>query len=65
MITAVQIERTYTKDEIIEMYLNSIHFGHGTFGVQVAAKRFFKKDAVDLNLDECALLIGVLPRPAT
>ena len=65
MITAVQIERTYTKDEIIEMYLNSIHFGHGTFGVQVAAKRFFKKDASDLNLDECALLIGVLPRPAT
>jgi len=65
MITAVQIERTYTKEEIIEMYLNSIHFGHGTFGVQVAAKRFFKKDASDLTLEECALLVGVLPRPAT
>jgi len=65
MITAVQIERTYTKEEIIEMYLNSIHFGHGTFGVEVAAKRFFKKDASDLTLEECALLIGVLPRPAT
>ena len=65
IITAVQIERTYTKEEIIEMYLNSIHFGHGTFGVQVAAKRFFKKDASDLTLEECALLVGVLPRPAT
>lgn len=65
MITAIQIERTYTKQEILEMYLNSIHFGHGTFGAQAAAKRYFKKDASDLTLDECALLVGILPRPAT
>ena len=65
MITAIQIEKTYTKEEILEMYINSIHFGHGTFGAQAAAKRYFKKDASDLTLDEGALLIGILPRPAT
>ncbi len=65
MITAIQIEKTYTKEEIFEMYINSIHFGHGTFGAQAAAKRYFKKDASDLTLSECALLIGILPRPAT
>ena len=44
IITAIQIERTYTKDEILEMYLNNVHFGHGTYGVQVAAKKgIFKK----------------------
>lgn len=63
-ITAIQIERTYTKDEILEMYLNSVHFGHGTYGVQAAAKRYFGKDARDLTLDESALLVGILPAPA-
>lgn len=64
VITAVQIEKTYTKDEIFEMYLNSVHFGHGTYGVQAAAKRYFGKDVGDLTLDECALLVGLLPAPA-
>lgn len=64
VITAVQIEKTYTKDEILEMYLNSVHFGHGTYGVQAAAKRYFKKDVWDLSLDESALLVGLLPAPA-
>lgn len=64
VITAIQIERTYTKDEILEMYLNSIYFGHGTYGVQAAAKRYFGKDASELTLDESALLVGLLPAPA-
>ncbi|MDP6532325.1 MAG: PBP1A family penicillin-binding protein [Candidatus Marinimicrobia bacterium] len=64
IITAIQIERTYTKDEILEMYLNSVHFGHGTYGVQAAAKRYFGKEARELTLDESALLVGVLPAPA-
>ena len=64
IITAIQIERTYTKHEIIEMYLNSIHFGHGTYGIQAAAKEFFGIDARDLNLEQTAMLIGVLPSPA-
>ncbi len=64
MITAIQIERTYTKDEIIEMYLNHMNFGHGAYGVQSAALKYFGKDARDLTPDECALLIGLLPAPA-
>ncbi len=64
VITAIQIERTYTKDEILEMYLNTVHFGHGTYGVQAAAKRLFGKNATELTLDESAILVGVLPGPA-
>ena len=64
VITAIQIERTYTKDEILEMYLNNVHFGHGTYGVQAAAKRFYGKYANELALDESALLVGLLPAPA-
>ena len=64
IITAIQIERTYTKDEILEMYLNNVHFGHGTYGVQVAAKRYFQKDVSLLTLGESAMLVGILPAPA-
>lgn len=62
-ITAIQIERTYTKNEILEMYLNSVHFGHGTWGVQAASKRYFNKNAPALTLNESALLVGILPSP--
>ncbi|NOZ03305.1 MAG: PBP1A family penicillin-binding protein [FCB group bacterium] len=65
VITAIQIERTYTKDEILEMYLNTVYFGHGTYGVQAAAKQYFDKDAEELTLDEAALLVGLLPSPAS
>lgn len=65
IITAIQIERTYTKDEILEMYLNNVHFGHGTYGVQAASKRYFGKDAGLLTLGESAMLVGILPAPAT
>jgi penicillin-binding protein 1A len=65
VITAVQIERTYTKDEILEMYLNTVHFGHGTYGVEAATKRFFGKESKDLSVDESALLVGLLPSPAS
>ena len=65
VITAVQIERTYTKDEILEMYLNTVHFGHGTYGVEAATKRFFGKESKELSVDESALLVGLLPSPAS
>ena len=65
MITAIQIERTYTKDEILEMYLNTVHFGHGTYGVEAATKRFFGKESKYLTVDESALLVGLLPAPAS
>jgi penicillin-binding protein 1A len=64
IITAIQIERTYTKDEILEMYLNNVHFGHGTYGVQAASKRYFEKNASALTLGESAMLVGILPAPA-
>jgi penicillin-binding protein 1A len=63
-ITAVQIERTYTKPEILEMYLNIVFFGRGTFGISSAAQMYFGKTPSELTLSESALLIGLLPGPA-
>ncbi len=60
-VLAVRIEQTYTKDEILEMYLNQIYFGEGAYGLDAAAKVFFGKMAGDLTLPECALIAG-LPR---
>ena len=63
-ITALKIEQTYTKSEILELYLNSVYFGHGNYGVQSASIYYFGKDASALSLDECAILVGLLPAPA-
>ncbi|MEE8340579.1 MAG: PBP1A family penicillin-binding protein [Candidatus Neomarinimicrobiota bacterium] len=65
IITAIQTERMYTKDEILGMYLNTVHFGHGTYGVEAAAKKFFGKKTSELTLSESAMLVGVLPSPAS
>ncbi|MGA9176153.1 MAG: transglycosylase domain-containing protein, partial [Desulfobacterales bacterium] len=51
-----QIERRYTKDEILELYLNQVYFGSGAYGVESAARIYFGKPVSDLNLSECALL---------
>ena len=64
MITAIKIEKTYTKSEILELYFNSVYFGHGTYGVQAASLYYFGKDVSDISLDESAILIGLLPAPA-
>jgi penicillin-binding protein 1A len=64
LLTAIQIERMYTKSEIVEMYLNSTWLGHGVYGVQAAARRYFDKDATQLTPDECALLAGVIKNSA-
>ncbi len=64
LITALNIEQTYTKSEIMELYLNSVYFGHGTYGVEAASKHYFGKNVSQLKLDECAILIGLLPAPA-
>ncbi len=63
LIIAFEIERTYTKDEILEKYLNEIYFGSGSYGVKVAAKEFFKKDISKINVAEAALLAGIPNRP--
>ena len=62
-ITAVKIEQTYTKSEIMELYLNSVFFGHRAYGIQQASKFYFGKDIRDLKLNECATLVGILPAP--
>ncbi len=64
LITAIKIEQTYTKTEILELYLNSIYFGHGNYGVQSASIYYFNKNVKELTLDESAILIGLLPAPA-
>ena len=64
LITAIKIEKTYTKSEILELYLNSVYFGHGTYGVQAASLYYFGKDVSEITLDESAILIGLLPAPA-
>lgn len=63
-ITAVQIEKTYTKEEILILYLNQVYFGRGSYGVQAAARTFFDKDASELTLDECATLVAMLKNPS-
>lgn len=60
---ALQIEKQYTKQEILEMYMNQIYFGQGAYGVQAAAKIYFDKDVEELNLSECALLAGIPKSP--
>ena len=64
ILLALQIERSFTKDEILEMYLNEIYFGHGAYGVQSAAKMYFNKNVQDLNLAECALIAGIPRGPS-
>jgi len=59
-ITAVQIEKNYTKQEIIEMYLNVSPFGRQAFGIQAASYAYFKKNAKNLTINESAMLVGVL-----
>ncbi len=58
---AIQLERSYTKDQILDMYLNQINLGHGAHGVQAASQMYFGKDVSDLTLAEASLLAG-LPR---
>ena len=64
LITAVQIEYTFTKEEILTMYLNTVYFGHGTYGLQAAATKYFNKRVENITLDEGAILVGMLRAPA-
>ncbi|TXD67088.1 transglycosylase domain-containing protein [Polaribacter glomeratus] len=60
LITAKRIEKIYTKDEILLLYLNSVPFGEDIFGVESAANRFFNKSVSELKVEESAVLIGML-----
>lgn len=61
---AVAIENTYTKDQILDMYLNSVYFGENSFGIEDAAKTYFGTTPDKLDLAQAAMLIGVLPAPS-
>lgn len=61
---ALAIEQNYSKDEILDLYLNSVYYGEGAFGIGNAAKAYFGKSAADLTLAESTMLIGVLPAPS-
>ena len=60
---SLQIERQYSKNEILEMYMNQIYFGQGAYGVQTAAQIYFGKNVEDLNLAECAMIAGIPKSP--
>jgi penicillin-binding protein 1A len=64
VLTAIKIERTYSKEEILEMYLNQCYFGKGAYGVQAAAGLYFSKNVDDLSISECAILIGIPKNPS-
>lgn len=63
-VLAYRVEQTYSKDKILEMYLNTIYFGHGAYGVSTAAETFFGKPLSALTAPEAALLAGVVKSPS-
>jgi len=64
-LTAIQIEHTYTKNEILELYANTVNFGRGAYGIYVAAQEYFGKHPSQLTPPECAYLVALLKAPAT
>src|SRR5438067_4180235 len=64
LLLAVQIERNWSKQQILETYLNQVYFGSGAYGVQSAARIYFGKDVKDLTLPEAATLAGLPQRPS-
>ena len=63
LMLALWLERTFTKDEILSIYLNRVYLGAGTYGVEAAARRYFAKSARDLNTIEAAMIAGLLKAP--
>jgi 1A family penicillin-binding protein len=64
LAVSIAIEQQYSKDQILDMYLNSVYFGDNAFGIENAAKVYFNKLPKDLTIAESAMLIGVLPAPS-
>ena len=62
-VTAVKLERSYTKDEIITMYLNQVFFGSNAYGIKAAAQTFFAKTPAALTVEEAATLVGMVNKP--
>ena len=62
-ITAVKLERNYTKEEIVDMYLNAVFFGSNSYGIQSASLQFFGKNPIELKVEESAVLVGMVNKP--
>ncbi|GAB4241160.1 MAG: penicillin-binding protein 1A [Stanieria sp.] len=62
-ILAIRVEQVFSKDEILNMYLNNIYWGHNNYGVQTAAETYFNKNASELNLAEAAMMAGLIQAP--
>ena len=62
-VTAVKLERSYTKDEIMNMYMNQVFFGSNAYGIKAAAQTFFSKSPIDLTVEEAATLVGMVNKP--
>jgi penicillin-binding protein 1A len=62
-VLAIKLERTYSKDEILDRYMNTVYFGRGAYGIEAAARTYFGKRAAKLSLAEAAYLAGVIPSP--
>lgn len=62
-VMAVRVEQVFAKDEIFELYLNSIYWGHNNYGVETAAQSYFNKTAANLNLAEAAMMAGLIQAP--
>ncbi len=64
IFAAIDLEKVYSKDEIIEMYMNTIYFGDGYYGIGAASQGYFDKEPIDLTLDELTLLAGIPNAPS-
>ncbi len=64
LFMAIAVEQNYSKDQILDMYLNSVYFGENAFGVEDAAKAYFNKSPKELTLAESTMLVGLLPAPS-
>jgi len=58
------LESKFTKEQILELYLNKVYFGGGAYGIDSAARKFFSHDATDLSLEEAAIIAGLVKAPS-
>lgn len=65
ILLAMQLEDTFTKEEILYLYLNQIYLGHGSYGVEAAAQNYYGKTVTELNMAECAMLAGLPQAPSS
>lgn len=64
IITAFDLEKNYTKDEIVELYVNTIYFGDGYYGIEEACKGYLDKSATEMNLQDCTMMAGIPNAPS-